>query len=186
MPREQLSALPRDLVCQTSSRSERAPCYLSQAVAFSGSSSSRFPTFLSPFPGLRALVAKSCRKSDAHSTFYLPGSHVLRLRLISADVKDIMFPGEMKKAVAQLVKAQKEGQTALERARGETAALRSLANAARTMDDNPNLLQLRALQAIADSSGSTLVLGLPSSAVSFPKHEKSVIPSRKETKEEEE
>jgi regulator of protease activity HflC (stomatin/prohibitin superfamily) len=84
----------------------------------------------------------------------------LGLKLISADVKDIMFPGEMKKAFAQVVKAQKDGQAALERARGETAALRSLANAARAIDDNPNLLQLRALQAVADSAGNTLVLGL--------------------------
>jgi regulator of protease activity HflC (stomatin/prohibitin superfamily) len=87
----------------------------------------------------------------------------LKLKLV--DVKDIMFPGEMKKAFAQVVKAQKEGQAALERARGETAALRSLANAARMMDDNPNLLQLRALQSLADSSGNTLVLGLPNSLV---------------------
>ena len=87
------------------------------------------------------------------------------LKLISADVKDMMFPGDMKKAFAQVVKAQKEGQAALERARGETAALRSLANAARTMDDNPNLLQLPALQALSDSSGNTLVLGMPNSTV---------------------
>lgn len=87
------------------------------------------------------------------------------VKLISCDVKDMMFPGEMKKVFAQVVKAQKEGQAALERARGETAALRSLANAARTMDDNPNLLQLRALQALADSAGNTLVLGLPNNAV---------------------
>jgi regulator of protease activity HflC (stomatin/prohibitin superfamily) len=89
----------------------------------------------------------------------------LGVKLISADIKDIMFPGEMKKVFAQVVKAQKEGQAALERARGETAALRNLANAARTMEDNPQLLQLRALQALADSSGSTLVLGLPGNAV---------------------
>jgi regulator of protease activity HflC (stomatin/prohibitin superfamily) len=87
------------------------------------------------------------------------------VKLTSADVKDMMFAGEMKKAFAQVVRAQKEGQAALERARGETAALRSLANAARTMDDNPNLLQLRALQALADSSGNTLVLGLPNNTV---------------------
>jgi regulator of protease activity HflC (stomatin/prohibitin superfamily) len=37
------------------------------------------------------------------------------LTLISADVKDIMFPGEMKRVFAQVVKAQKEGQAALER-----------------------------------------------------------------------
>jgi regulator of protease activity HflC (stomatin/prohibitin superfamily) len=87
------------------------------------------------------------------------------LKLISADIKDIMFPGEMKKAFAQVVKAQKEGQAALEKARGETAALRSLANAARMIDDNPNLLQLRALQALADSGGNTLVLGLPNGSI---------------------
>src|SRR5207247_8627927 len=76
------------------------------------------------------------------------------LKLTSADIKDIMFPGEMKKAFAQVVKAQKDGQAALEKARGETAALRSLANAARMMDDNPNLLQLRALQALRILAGT--------------------------------
>jgi regulator of protease activity HflC (stomatin/prohibitin superfamily) len=82
------------------------------------------------------------------------------LKLVSANVKDIMFPGEMKKVFTQVIKAQKEGQAALEKARGETAALRSLANAAKMIEDNPNLLQLRALQTLADSSGNTLVFGL--------------------------
>jgi regulator of protease activity HflC (stomatin/prohibitin superfamily) len=105
----------------------------------------------------------------------------LGLKLILADVKDIMFPGEMKKAFAQVVKAQKDGMAALERARGETAALRSLANAARTIDGNPNLLQLRALQALADSSGNTLVLGLPNGALPVIKqNEKSAAPEHKE------
>lgn len=89
----------------------------------------------------------------------------LGLKLISAGVKDIMFPGEMKKAFAQVIKAQKDGLAALERARGETAALRHLANAARSLDDNPNLLQLRALQTLGESSGNTLVLGVPNGAV---------------------
>ena len=103
------------------------------------------------------------------------------LKLMSADVKDIMLPGEMKKAFAQVVKAQKEGQAALERARGETAALRSLANAARTMDDNPNLLQLRALQSLTDSSGNTLIFGLPTNVVPLTKQNgKNVVLPRKE------
>jgi regulator of protease activity HflC (stomatin/prohibitin superfamily) len=109
----------------------------------------------------------------------------LGLKLTLADVKDIMFPGEMKKVFAQVVKAQKEGQAALEKARGETAALRNLANAARTMDDNPNLLQLRALQALADSSGSTLVLGLPNGAIPIAKPaERTPGRKREETQEE--
>src|SRR5260370_635728 len=93
----------------------------------------------------------------------------LGLKLVSAGVKDVMLSGDMKRAYAQVIKAQKEGQAALERARGETAALRNLANAAHTMDENPNLLQLRALQALADSSGNTLVLGLQSVAIPLAK-----------------
>ncbi len=85
----------------------------------------------------------------------------LGLELISADVKDIMFPGEMKKMFAQIVKAKKEGLAALEKARGETAALRNLANAARMLDNNPNLLQLRIVQAVSESSGNTVVLNAP-------------------------
>jgi regulator of protease activity HflC (stomatin/prohibitin superfamily) len=106
------------------------------------------------------------------------------LKLISADIKDIMFPGEMKKAFAQVVKAQKDGQAALERARGETAALRSLANAARMMDDNPNLLQLRALQALAESAGNTLVLGLPNGIIPLvQRSETPAVPPHQKPKE---
>lgn len=96
-------------------------------------------------------------------------AQALGLKLISADIKDIMFTGEMKKAFAQVIKAQKDGLAALERARGETAALRHLANAARSLNDNPSLLQLRALQSLGESSGNTLVLGVPNGAVPLAK-----------------
>ena len=84
----------------------------------------------------------------------------LGLKLHSASVKDIMFPGKLKELFAQVVNAKKEGLAALERARGETAALRNLANAAKMVESNPSLLQLRLLQALGQSSGSTLVLGV--------------------------
>jgi len=109
----------------------------------------------------------------------------LGLKLILADVKDMMFSGEMKKAFAQVVKAQKEGQAALEKARGETAALRNLANAARIMDDNPNLLQLRALQALAESGGNTLVFGLPGVSIPLPKPANKSASRQSKDKEEE-
>ncbi len=105
------------------------------------------------------------------------------LQLLSADVKDIMFPGEMKKAFSQVVKAQKDGQAALERARGETAALRNLANAAKTIDDNPNLLQLRALQAMTESSGNTLVFGLPGSTPLVKQADRGAITPKREKEE---
>jgi regulator of protease activity HflC (stomatin/prohibitin superfamily) len=85
------------------------------------------------------------------------------LTLIEVEIKDIMFPGELKKIFTQVVKARQDGLAALERARGETAALRNLANAAALVERNPMLMQLRLLQAVSQSSGNTIVLGMPSS-----------------------
>jgi regulator of protease activity HflC (stomatin/prohibitin superfamily) len=91
----------------------------------------------------------------------------LGLRLLAADVKDVMFPGELKKIFAQVVQARQEGLAALEKARGETAALRNLANAARLVEANPALLQLRLLQTVQATPGATLVIGAPDAV--FPK-----------------
>jgi regulator of protease activity HflC (stomatin/prohibitin superfamily) len=92
----------------------------------------------------------------------------LGLRLITVSVKDIMFPGKLKETFAQVVTARKEGQAALEKARGETAALRNLANAAKMIESNPSLMQLRALQTLGGSTGNTLILGLPPQAAPIP------------------
>lgn len=90
------------------------------------------------------------------------------LRLHNVSVKDITFPGELKKIFSLVVKAQKEGLAALERARGETAALRNLANAAKIVEDNPALMQLRVLQSLGNGSGNTVVLGMPTSSTPLP------------------
>ena len=63
-------------------------------------------------------------------------------------VKDVLMPHEVRAAQAELVTARTRGQAELEKARGETAALRSLANAARMLDDHPALAQLRLVQAL--------------------------------------
>ena len=52
------------------------------------------------------------------------------VELQDASLRDLTFPGELKKIFTQVVKARQEGLAALEKARGETAALRNLANAA--------------------------------------------------------
>ena len=89
-----------------------------------------------------------------------PRAADLGLTLASLQLRDIMLSGEMKRNLAAVLTAQKQGLGALERARGETAALRSLANAARLMDDSPSLLQLRALQSLESLKTGTLVLGV--------------------------
>ena len=97
----------------------------------------------------------------------------LGLKLNSVELKDIMFPGELKKIFTQVLKAKKEGLAALEKARGETGALRNLSNAAKMLENNPGLMQLRIIQALGESSGNTLVLNMPSGTVLPVKREKS-------------
>ncbi len=80
------------------------------------------------------------------------------ISLLDVNIKDIMFPGELKNIYAQIVNARNQGLAALERARGESAALRNLANAAKMLEDNPALLQLRILQAVGGSSGNAIIL----------------------------
>lgn len=90
------------------------------------------------------------------------------LSLITANIKDIMFPGQLKQMFAQVEQARKEGQAALERARGETAALRNLANAAKMLEKSPTLMQLRLLQSIGESKGNTFIIGMPSQFTPVP------------------
>ena len=87
----------------------------------------------------------------------------LGINVIAVEVKDVMFPADLKRAFAEVLKAKQEGQAALERARGETAALRSLANVARVLEGSPALMNLRLMQSLAtaQNAGSTLVLGMP-------------------------
>lgn len=82
----------------------------------------------------------------------------LGLVLSLANIKDVMFPGELKEIFARVVSARKEGAAALERARAESAALRNLANAAKLLQHNPELGQLRLLQTLESHAGNTVVL----------------------------
>ena len=86
----------------------------------------------------------------------------LGLAVNSVKLLDLTLAGPAKQAYADLWRAQKEGLAALERARGEHAALRTLANAARMLKNNPELMNLRVLQAVSGAQGKnapTIVLG---------------------------
>jgi len=82
------------------------------------------------------------------------------VELLNVDVRDVMVPAELKRAYAGIVAARREGESALERARGEQAALRALANAGRLLEQSPGLLQLRVIQQVGASSGNTIMLGI--------------------------
>jgi len=82
----------------------------------------------------------------------------LGLRFKSLAVKDIMLPGDLRRAYAQVLKVQKEAQAGLEKARGEQATLRSLANAARMLEKNPSLLNLRLIQSLENSQNASQIV----------------------------
>jgi len=87
-----------------------------------------------------------------------PPVAALGVTLLAVSIKDIMFPGELKNIFAQVVNARHEGLAALERARGETAALRNLANAAHLLENTPGLYSLRLLQTLGSQGGNTIIL----------------------------
>ncbi len=87
------------------------------------------------------------------------------LELLTVNIKDVTFPGSLKQIFSEVVKARQEGLAALERARGETAALRKLANTAKMLENNPTLMQLRMLQTINEKSGNTLIFNMSQNEV---------------------
>lgn len=83
-------------------------------------------------------------------TAVTPAAERLGLQLTMVELRDIVLPADLRRAFAQVAIARQEGLAALERARGEQAALRALANAARMLEQNPHLFHLRALQAVGE------------------------------------
>ena len=73
-------------------------------------------------------------------------------------VRDVIVPHEVRAATLELVTARTRGAAGLEVARAETAALRSLANAARLLEDHPALARIRLVQSVPP--GSRVVLGV--------------------------
>lgn len=75
-------------------------------------------------------------------------------------IRDLMLPGEVRVAMTQTLLAREAGRATLERARAEGAALRSLANTAKLLEDHPALLQLRTLE-VATQPGTKVILTTP-------------------------
>ena len=88
------------------------------------------------------------------------GSPIAGCEILAATISTVVLPPEVRRLFSEVERARMEGAAALERARGEQASLRSLANSARMLKGNPELMNLRMLQALSEKGGrSTLVLG---------------------------
>lgn len=74
-------------------------------------------------------------------------------------VKDVILPGEVRAATLELATARQRGAAQLEMARAETAALRSLANGAKLLDDHPALARMRLVQSAPFGTQVVIRLG---------------------------
>jgi regulator of protease activity HflC (stomatin/prohibitin superfamily) len=102
----------------------------------------------------------SDRKALGEVVFQYLAGKVAELEIQAVTITSVVAPPEIRRMLTEVERAKHEGAAALERARGEHAALRSLANAARLLKDNPELMRLRTLQALSPTGkGATLVLG---------------------------
>lgn len=80
----------------------------------------------------------------------------LGITVLAVVVRDVVLPGEVRKAAVELATAKARGLAQLEEARARTATLRTLANGAKLLDDHPALAQLQLVEAAPP--GSTVVL----------------------------
>lgn len=86
----------------------------------------------------------------------------LGLSVLSAGVRDIILPGDMKELMNKVTEARKAAEANIVTRREETAAYRSQANTAKLLADNPVLMRLRELEAlekIASTGHLSVMLG---------------------------
>ncbi|MDR1392834.1 MAG: hypothetical protein LBJ62_02530 [Bifidobacteriaceae bacterium] len=83
----------------------------------------------------------------------------LGIDVLGVIIKDVLLPGEVREANQELVVAKLRAAAQLEAARAETAALRSLANGAKLLEQHPALERLRLAQTLPP--GSVIELAMP-------------------------
>ncbi|QDU61743.1 SPFH domain / Band 7 family protein [Planctomycetes bacterium Pan216] len=86
----------------------------------------------------------------------------LGLEIVSVGIRDVILPGDMKHLLNRVTEAKKAAEANLIARREETAAMRSQANTARLLVDNPTLMRLRELEVlekVASSGNLNVVLG---------------------------
>ncbi|MCB1088182.1 MAG: slipin family protein [Verrucomicrobiae bacterium] len=88
----------------------------------------------------------------------------LGITLSKVEIRDLMLGADLKSVYSSVLTARKEALAKLEKARGEAAALRTLANAARVFENHPDLFRLRYLETLREAGagyGNQLIVGVP-------------------------
>ncbi len=78
----------------------------------------------------------------------------LGLEIASVGIRDVILPGDMKDLMNKVTEAKKAAEANLIARREETAAMRSQANTAKLLADNPTLMRLRELEVLEKVAGA--------------------------------
>jgi regulator of protease activity HflC (stomatin/prohibitin superfamily) len=91
-----------------------------------------------------------------------PRAAELGYAIVSAGIRDVILPGDMKELMNKVTEAKKAAEASLITRREETAAMRMQANTAKILESSPTLMKLRELETlekVADKANLTVVLG---------------------------
>ncbi|MFH1646221.1 MAG: SPFH domain-containing protein, partial [Chloroflexota bacterium] len=85
------------------------------------------------------------------------------LRATLVEVKDVLLPEDMQRAMARQAEAEREKRAKFIHAQGELQAAETLAEAAKIIHNQPAALQLRYLQALVEMAGerNSTIIPLP-------------------------
>lgn len=92
----------------------------------------------------------------------LPRAAEFGVKIVGVGIRDIILPGEMKDLMNKVIEARKVAEANLIVRREETAAMRSQANTAKLLENNPTLMKLRemeVLEKVAGTSELKVILG---------------------------
>jgi regulator of protease activity HflC (stomatin/prohibitin superfamily) len=95
---------------------------------------------------LDTLFEKKKELNDLFASAVTKGLADVGIEVIEVAVKDIILPADLRAAYVESAAAQTRSKTQLEYARGQSAALRNLANSASLIEQHPQLIQLMSIQ----------------------------------------
>jgi regulator of protease activity HflC (stomatin/prohibitin superfamily) len=96
------------------------------------------------------------------SEMLAPRAAELGIAIVTAGVRDLILPGDMKELMNKVTEAKKAAEASLITRREETAAMRMQANTAKILESSPTLMKLKELETLEKVAGKanlTVVLG---------------------------
>jgi hypothetical protein len=96
------------------------------------------------------------------SEMLAPRAAELGIGIVTAGVRDLILPGDMKELMNKVTEAKKAAEASLITRREETAAMRMQANTAKILESSPTLMKLKELETLEKVAGKanlTVVLG---------------------------